>query len=369
MLDFIHIIKASKGLPVKDTAAMLLADRLKRYEALEYISNTEGSYILTDILLNGYTDKAEIDMQLSFMDELGQFPAPTVFGAASRADESKRIAFYAGNYGYYTNYILSVMCGTSMEAASDYVMLDPSGFAGNICSSAVEQGAIDNSTGQPGQQSERVRTADYVEIPVGTTLLYAAPNWYKYLNGSVSPYVYIYQYDADKNYLGYTYVSEAFGSASVDPTAKFVKLMYGQNALGTLTPESIGNGFILSLSPIDAQDINKRGILTVKAPSPSFSATGGTETVYSPSTLIHPYSTLSPTDYEITSPAAVFALNNCGTIIPGPYRQMKIFGIKIYRSNTLTHELVPVQKISDGTKGLFDKTTRKFFPMVTVSGS
>ena len=41
MLDFIHIIKASKGLPVKDTAAMLLADRLKRYEALEYISNTE----------------------------------------------------------------------------------------------------------------------------------------------------------------------------------------------------------------------------------------------------------------------------------------------------------------------------------------
>ena len=364
MLDGIGIIEASVGFPVSDTDTVLLGSKLDRYEPINHISNTEGSYILTDIFLNGYTDKAEIDMQLSFMDELGQYPAPAIFGAVSRIDPSKRIGFLAGNYDYYTNYFIPVRCGTSMEISQDYVILAPDGFEDNLCSCTAEQGNIDGNTGQPVPQNTRVRTTDHIEIPVGTTLLYAAPKWYRYLNGEISPYVYIYQYDADKNYLGWSYVSEPFGSASCNPSAKYVRLTYGQNALGTLTPQSIGNGFVVSCSPIGDQDINRRGILTISAPSPRFSATGGTKTVYSPNDLIHPYTALSPVDYEITCPAVVFAINNCGVISASPYRQMKIFGIKIYRNDVLAHELIPVQRRYDGKKGLLDKTTRRFFPVI-----
>ena len=362
------VTKASVGLNSGDAEADLfgkIIEKQHQYQICESITNTDGSYILTDILVNGYTDKAEIDVQMDCINELGSNPIPSVFGAASN-NGNDTIGFHAGNCSYHTNYFILISCGVPVDNSS-MVMIAPDGYSGNFWQGTVEQGGIDNN-GSNTPTNSRVRSAGYTEIDPGTELLYSTVNWPKYLNGSVVPYVYYYQYDSSKNYIGYSYVSEQCGSASVDPQAKYVRLQYGANALGSFTPNDVGAGFALSYSPLGLPDVNKRGVITIQGGQPTFRATGGTGTTYTPNDLYISNTVLTPIDYEITCPVAVFGINNNGLVKTGLYRKMTVYGIKLYRSNILTHKLVPAKRLSDGKMGMLDVKTNKFYEM-TVSSS
>lgn len=62
-----------------------------------------------------------------------------------------------------------------------------------------------------------------------------------------------------------------------------------------------------------------------------------------------------------TLPLSIFGIRIPNRTNPLNLRHMKLYGMKIYESDTLIHNLTPVERISDGELGLYDAVTRKFY--------
>ena len=233
-----QLLKSYNGLPISNKTTAMIADYLKDInKAIIY-----GWHVDPNI-----SDSYNAITYLN--DAIGKTPA------------SMGISTF--NYGDWQNsFFMPKPCMLNYDGTVDYY-LDrdeyerlPSDTFVNVASDiGVELGGNGMSKGQPFFVAGWVRSSDY--IPVTQSNIYIGPNKFvrnSLINGGILRMMYVYEFDANKNFLNFSYTDNAYNGSTpitLQANTRYVKFNYGGGSLeGIVTPNTIGNCFVVSYTPI-----------------------------------------------------------------------------------------------------------------------